>query len=227
MAFDASWFDELRGLSEEECRLTMMRGIAGYVPHVGELCRDGYLSSRFVEDTERFVATMQTTPYKFAQFFRAYERHIVDFPKGRAFRKQWNIGFTAGSDPDEDHVRIGIGFRLVSSESEYTTGVEEYLEFREQVRRRPADFDEITRSLGNYCEIDGRPPLDAAGVPEAVGPISRVVIEDQPGLDCWRFFGKRLMVKDAGDKAIISSQERLRDVVSEVCGRIQRAGFGM
>jgi len=35
------------------------------------------------------------------------------------------------------------------------------------------------------------------------------------------------MVKDAGDNAIISSQERLRDVVSDVCGRIQRAGFGM
>jgi len=91
LSFDASWIEELRDLSEEKCRLTKMRGIDGYVPHVGELCRDGYLSSRFVDDTERFVAMMQATPYKFAPFFRGYERHIVDFPKGRAFRKQWNM----------------------------------------------------------------------------------------------------------------------------------------
>jgi len=227
MSFDASWFDELRGLSEEKLRLTCIRGIDGFVPHVGELCQYGYLSSRFVEETEKFVSMMKTTPYKFAPFFRAYEQHIVDFPKGRAFRKQWNIGFSAGDDPGEDCVRIGIGFRLSPSDSEYTTGIEEYLEFREQARLRPAVFDELFRGLGNYCEIDGTLPLANSESTTAGGAMSKILIEDQPELECWRFFGKRLMVRDTSDQAVTSSHERLRDVVVDVCGRIQHAGFGM
>ena len=39
MPFDANWFDELRGLSEAKLQETRVRGIDGYVPHVGELCR--------------------------------------------------------------------------------------------------------------------------------------------------------------------------------------------
>ena len=227
MSFDAAWFDELRGLSEEKLQVTRERGIGAFVPHVGELCRDGYLTTRFVQETENFVSLMSKTPYRMDTFFRAYERHLVNFPKGRAFRKQWNIAFTAGETREEDNVRVGIGFRLCQRESEYVTGIEEYLEFREKVRLRPAAFDGVFRKLDNYYEIDGEAQsgLSSAGTPD--GDLSRIVIADQPSLDCWRFYGKRLLVCKPEDLAVICSPERLRDAAVDVFGQIQSAGFGM
>jgi hypothetical protein len=225
MPFDAGWFDELRGLSEEQLRETRELGIDGYVPHVGELCRDGHLSGRFLEETLAFVRIMSRTRYRFDTFFRAYERHVVDFPKGRAFRRQWNIAFTAGDRPDEDYVRIGIGFRL--SAHEEAPGIEEYLEFREQVSRRQAAFDQTLQVLGNYYEFGSIEPPGPFISESAAGALSLIIIADQPPLNGWRFFGRRLWVHDPQDQAVIGSHERLRDAVIDSCDRIQRAGFGM
>lgn len=227
MSFDAAWFDELRGLSEENIQVTRERGIDAYVPHVGELCLDGYLSVKFVEETEDFVRLMGKTSFRFDVPFRAYQRHIVNFPKGRAFRKQWNIAFTAGEIPEEDYVRIGIGFRLSQRESEYMTGIEEYLEFREQARLRAETFDEVFRGLGGYYENDDMRPLGASGFAPSGAGLSHIVIADSPSPECWRFFGKRLTVRDAEDLSVIRSHERLRDVLVDVFERIKRAGFGM
>jgi hypothetical protein len=225
MPFDAAWFDELRGLSEGQLRETRELGIDGYVPHVGELCRDGHITGRFLEETLRFVRVMTRTRYRFDAFFRAYERHVVNFPKGRAFRKQWNIAFTAGESPDEDYVRIGIGFRL--SAHEEAPGIEEYLEFREQVRHRQAAFDQTFQALGNYYEfLDWEPPGPSIAK-SAAGALSLIILADQPPLDGWRFFGRCLWVHDPGDQAVIGSHERLRDALVDVYDRIQRAGFGM
>jgi hypothetical protein len=225
MPFDAAWFDELRGLSEDQLRETRELGIDGYVPHVGELCRDGHITSRFLEETLHFVRIMARTRYRFDTFFRAYERHVVNFPKGRAFRKQWNIAFTAGDSPDEDYVRIGIGFRL--SAHEEAPGIEEYLEFREQVRRRQAAFDQTFQVLGNFYEFLNLEPPGPFISESAAGALSLIIIADQPPLNGWRFFGRRLWVHDPQDQAVIGSHERLRDAVIDVCDRIQRAGFGM
>jgi hypothetical protein len=227
MSFDAGWFHELRGLSEEKLQVTRERGIEPLVPQVGELCRDEYLSVRFVEETEHLVRLLDQTPYRFAAPFRAYERHIANFPKGRAFRKQWNIAFTAGEVPGDDHVRIGIGFRLTEWDNDYMTGIEEYLEFREQVRLRAAAFDGLFHGLGDYCEIDDKRPSDPSAATSPGVGLSRIVIADNPWPECWRFFGRRLMVRNPKDHAVIRSHERLRDAAVDVFERIQRAGFGM
>jgi hypothetical protein len=225
MPFDAAWFDELRGLTEDKLRETRERGIGGYVPHVGELRRDRHVTSRFLEECLEFVHLMDGTPYRFDIFFRTYERHVVNYPKGSAFRKQWNIAFTAGDSSDEDYVRIGIGFRL--SAHEKASGIEEYLEFREQVRRRQAAFDQTFQALGNYYEfLDWEPPGPSISG-SAAGALSLLILTDQPPLDGWRFFGRRLWVHDPQDQAVIGSHDQLRDAVIDVCDRIQRAGFGM
>lgn len=231
MPFDAAWFDELRTVSEAKLRLVRENGIEGFAPQVGELCRDEHVSVRFVEETEHLIRLLDRTAFCFGAAFRAYERHVVAFPKGRAFRKQWNIGFTAGVRPDDDHVRIGIGFRLSDFwgdtwADDATGGIEEYLLFREQARLRSAEFDALFEGLGGYYEIDGRrSALDPAG--GAKDRLSAIVVADNPWPECWRFFGRRLMVRDADDRAIIRSHERLRDVAIDVFDRIQRAGFGM
>src|SRR5262249_46167063 len=149
--FDSAWFDELRGLSDEMLQDTRAHGIEGYCPHVGEVHRAGHISGRFLNETESFVRIMDRTRYKFGQLFRAYARHVVDFPSGRAFRQQWNIAFTAGDSPDDDYVRIGIGFRL--SEHERSNGVVEYLEFVEQARRHRIAFDRTFQDLGNFYQM--------------------------------------------------------------------------
>jgi hypothetical protein len=225
MPFDAAWFDELRGLSENQLKETREMGIDGYVPHVGELCRDGHITGHFLEETLRFVRIMNRTRYRFDTFFRAYERHVVNFPKGRAFRKQWNIAFTAGDSPHEDYVRVGIGFRL--SAHEEASGIEEYLEFREQVRRRQAAFDQTFQAFGNYYEFLNLDPPGPSISENAAAVLSLIVIADQPPLNGWRFFGRSLYVRNLQDQAVIGSHEQLRDAVIEIFDRIQNSGFGM
>ena len=155
MAFDGEWFDELRGLSQDQLQETRARGIGGLVPHVGELCRDGHISDRFLDETTNFVHIMSRTGYRFNDCFRAYPRHVVNWPPGRAFRKQWNIGCTAGDGPGGDFVRIGLGFRLSAHEN--SDGILDYLQFREQVGRQqrpltgPFRPSGITTSFGRYA----------------------------------------------------------------------------
>jgi hypothetical protein len=53
------------------------------------------------------------------------EDHIFNFPEGRAFRKQWNIAFTAGETSENDTASIELGFLLAPTENA-TDGVLEY-----------------------------------------------------------------------------------------------------
>ena len=55
MGFDRGWFDELRALSQVKIDLTRITGISRYVPHVGELLRDGHISDRFYRQTADLV----------------------------------------------------------------------------------------------------------------------------------------------------------------------------
>jgi len=86
MPFDAGWFKELRGLSEAVLAATPHEG--RFRPRVGDLCHAGHVSDRFLEETQTFVRTMAGTPYGLDDFFRAYPRHVVNFPAGSAFRMQ-------------------------------------------------------------------------------------------------------------------------------------------
>jgi hypothetical protein len=225
--FDAEWFNELRGLSQERLQQTRARGIDQdhLVPHVGDLCEDGHVSARFLNETTSFVQIMLTQGYRFNDFFRAYPRHIVNWPSGRAFRKPWNIGFTAAGGPDDDHVRIGIGFRL--SRHENDKGIEDYLLFQQDVQRRSAQFDEGYRATDSYYELWSEIPPAAWQSGEAPAGLSAIIIGDQCPLDGWRFFGRRLCVRNPGDNVIIGSHERLRDAAVEVYNAIKAAGFGM
>lgn len=225
MSFDTAWFEELRSLTEGQIRETRERGIVGYVPRVGELCRDGHVTREFLNETRDFVHMMNSTHYPFAEYFRAYPQHVVNFPNGRAFRKQWNIAFTAGDSRDEDQVRIGIGFRLSPNPTPNAeAGVMEYFEFREQVRERQADFNQTFRALGNYYEIENSERSVSGSETNA---LSDIVIADEPERDEWRFFGRRLWIRDPQNEAVVSSHERLRDTMIDIYDRIRDAGFGM
>src|SRR6266566_385027 len=208
MPFDAAWFDELRGISQHQLQLTKMRGTRGYRPHVGELCAAHYVSSRFLQETEHFVHVMDGTPYRFDTFFRAYPQHVVNFPRGRAFRKQWNIGFTAGTSTDQDYVRIGIGFRLSGHEN--ADSIPDYLEWQQNVRQRPGAFDHTFQDFGNYYELWDEETTGGWVSDSAVGDLSRIVVADQAPLEGWRFFGRRLWVHDNQHQALIGSHARLR-----------------
>jgi hypothetical protein len=224
MPFDAGWFQELRGLSQDRLQRTRARGIDQdhLVPHVGDLCEDGHISGRFLDETTSFVQIMLTQGYRFNAFFRAYPRHVANWPPGRAFRKQWNIGFTAVDGPDDDYVRSGIGFRLSPLNDK---GVDDYLSFQEDVRRRPAQFDQTFQALGGCYESYSDNPPAAWKSGEVPAGLSAIIIGDQCPLDGWRFFGKRLLVPKTGGNAIVSSHELLRDEAVEVYTRIKAAGF--
>ena len=65
--------------------------------------------------------------HKLFPCFSAYPQHVCAFPDGKAFRKQINMGFYAGGDPDDDHARIGLGLSLNQEKSQ--NGIDEYVDF--------------------------------------------------------------------------------------------------
>jgi hypothetical protein len=218
MPFDAEWFDELRGITADRLARTRDQGIARYVPNVGELHRDGHITERFLVETQRFVH-MFRTPYQFDELFRAYPQHLANWPPRRAFRKQWNIGFTAGPNHGGDYVRLGIGFRLSARPEVGEDSILDYVRFQEQVRNHRAAFDSAFEPLGNYWEF----------YPERgfATRLSDMVIADNPPLESWRFFGRCLSAGKAEDVAVIGSHELFRDAAVGVFSHIQATGFGM
>ena len=225
MSFDAAWFNELRGISINKLQETRENGISGYVPHVGELCRAGHVTGRFLDETLKFIRIMSKTRYHFATFFRGYERHILNYPRGRSFRKQWNIAFTAGDSPVEDYVRIGVGFRLSAHEAAH--GILEYLEYRDLVSLNKRVFNQTFRDLGNYYEFLNLEPPGPFTCENTDDDLSSYIIDDQPPLNGWRFFGTRLMTHNEKDNEMINSHSKLKDFIIDTFNTIQEAGFGM
>ena len=220
MGFDVTWFDELRGLTRDLLMQTRDRGIQRYVPYVGELCRDGHITEWFLEETQRFVG-MFRAPYQFDEFYRAYPQHIADWPPRRTFRKQWNIGFTAGPHYGDGYVRLGIGFRLSARPEAGEDSLMDYVLFQEQARNQRARFDSVFEPW-NYWEAD-----DAEDGRGFAARLSDRVVADNPPMESWRFFGRCLSMGNPEDAAVIGSHELLRDAAVEVFNRIQPAGFGI
>jgi hypothetical protein len=216
MGFDQAWFDELRTIDAIKIQKTRLQGIDHFVPHVGELLGDGHISYRFFQETNDLNMALNSTPYELDRFFRVYERHICNFPRGKAFRKQWNIGFHAGENSEEDGIRIGIGFRLSISEK-LNNATMEYLEYRELIKERADDFDRVFGSFGNYGEPDNI---------FRNGQLSQEIIDDSHNAEDWRFFGKYLYHNSIHDRKIIESTSLLvREIVS-VFDHIKTNGFG-
>ncbi len=216
MSFDTKWFDELRKL--DQVALGKVPDHEGFVPNVYELTTAGVLSYDFLKPTIQLVQALEKTKYKFAVHFRAYPHQITNFPRKRAFRKQWNIGFTAGEKPKDDYIRIGMGFRLgLPGESSGESGVEEYLEFKNKVKIRPHDFDSTLQIFDNYAQF---------GDLKVELPLSDMVINDAPNYNNdWRFFGKKLSFSSHQDRQIMSSLDKLVKAAVEVFDHINHSGF--
>jgi hypothetical protein len=219
------WFDDLRLLTDTQLTVTRLHGIEARVPHLGELRLDHQISDHLYSESMALVARLrQTRCARFQDFFRAWPRHVVNFPRGRAFHRQWNVGFTAGDTCAEDHVRIGVGFRWNVQDPVSAPAAHEYLDYRARVQRRPQAFDQMCTALGNYCEVYDAGLGEVDG--QAPGPLSAVVLADQPSGDGWRFFGTRLWFANSHDAAIISDHDALCRRILAVFDAMMRAGFG-
>lgn len=211
--FTHGWFDELRAL--DSATVAHVPPLPGnYRPTINQFGIAGMVSHAFVETAEHVQRILYQTPYRFEAPFRVWERHLANFPAGRAFRKQWNIAFTAGTDSDDDCARIGIGFRL--SRGQCHEGVDDYTDFVMAVGQRPQDFDITFAALGNYAEM-----------PDAlvVAPLSGQILND-PQLDLdddWRFFGKCLNRAAAG--AVLDDVDLFVQEAINVFTAISHAGF--
>lgn len=215
MGFDKDWFNHLRDMSQEIIEKAYARGIGELRPNVAELCGYRLVHTGFYMKTVELVRAFEKTKYKFSPYFRAYERHICDFPKGKAFRKQWNIGFYAGSAPSEDCVRIGLGFSLNMQIS--MEGIEEYMEFVNKVRTKPSHFDAVFNRLGGYAEPEHL---------TATKSLSSAVLADSPRYDDdWRFFGSCLRFADPDDMKVITDTTKLVHQAVDVFDQIEQSGF--
>jgi hypothetical protein len=211
--FDAKWFDELRLVLESKLSLVHPQNIR---PTVHELLGAKIVSSIFVKTTTELLRELAKTRYPFDKDFAAYERHITGFPKGRAFRKQWNIGFYAGEKRNEDCCRIGLGFKL--NQHYGPEGIDDYADWTVKVSGRPTNFNGLFLRLGPYSE------------PEILFKNSKSLAarihSDAPDLiDDWRFYGRLLSVNKPSDTTILKNPSRLAQYAAQTFEAIQTAGF--
>jgi hypothetical protein len=224
MGFDQAWFDELRQLTQPVLAAVAATPIEGYYPHVGELRVAGSVGPRFYGETQQLIHRLVHTRYAMSADFKTTsqaERHIYNFPAGRSFRMQWNIGFYAGDSPDEDHARIGLGFRINMHQNE--KGIDDFLYFANLVHGNQASFDQTFRALGPYSEPEsifaGAANLAVAMVQDARG--NRVSWADD-----WRFYGRVLKRTDPLDVSILNSVPNFSTEAIRVFDLIRNSGFG-
>lgn len=214
VGFDTTFFDELRLLTAANIAPVSPQS---YRPTVSELYQENRVSRQFLIETMDLIKTITTrnAAYRFDPDFRVYPQHITNWSRKRAFRKQLNVGFYAGDNPDEDSVRIGLGFRL--NYNEKSQGVDEYLEFLAKIQSDPIHFDNLLSGLGNYAE-----GLTPQGNPAA--PLSAQILVDSSDYnDDWRFYGKVLYCSTGA--SILASLNLFVDEIISVFDQITRAGY--
>ena len=213
MGFDNNFFDELRTLNE-----TVISPITpeAYRPSVRELHTHNRVSTKFLMTTTDFVKKLYQKSkhkYQFSFDFRVYPQHICNFSNKKSFRKQLNVGFSAGNVDIDDSVRIGLGFSINMNINQ--RGVDEYLDFLRNISRNPKKFDNTFSQLGNYAEPSNifSPTLN-----------STMVLNDTPDYnDDWRFYGKLINFKK--NRNIFSSVDTFADEVIKVFDHILTSGY--
>ncbi|MDM8555042.1 hypothetical protein QUF75_09965 [Desulfococcaceae bacterium HSG7] len=213
MSFDINFFNELSTLTPATIAPITPQA---YRASVEELYLNSRVSRDFFMTTVEFVKKLYQKSnhrYHFAIGFRVYPEHICNFSKGKAFRKQFNVGFSAGNNESEHCARIGLGFSLNRSEKQ--AGIDDYLNFLQDVRLNPKKFDYTFSQWGNYGE-----PINIFS-PTAS---STLVLNDTPNYnDDWRFYGKLLCLKD--NYAILSSVDNFVDEAIKVFNHIRNSGY--
>lgn len=204
--FNTGWFDELRKLTYSVVsRVAPPQG--AYVPELNQF--SNIVSDySFLDATYKLIFRLNKLGYRLNPLFKVYEQHICNFPKGTAFKKQINIGFTAGETSNDDFMRIGIGFRI-STDERFRRGWEDYTDFYMESQRRKILFDNLFMQLGNYSEPDlviNNSMADGIKRDLSITPPKEFE-------DTWRFFGTRLMYNNVLDRAILHSMD---DVVAKI-----------
>jgi len=216
MSFDINFFNELRALTGAV--LAPIRPDK-FRPSVPEIHRNGGVSSNFLITTCDFVRELYQRSRHREQFaieFRANQdspRHIYNYTKGRAFRKQLNVGFSAGNNEKDDCVRIGLGFSL--NQNQKLEGITDYSDFILRVTTNSTHFDTTFVALGSYGEPNHifSPRLS-----------STIVLGDTPDFnDDWRFYGKLLYFHS--NQSLISNMNSFVNEVINVFNHIRTAGF--
>jgi len=194
-----------------------VRRIEGNFPYIGEMCAYGMASVSFYENTLNLVRGLEKTKYKFSPHFRANPGHIYNFPKKTAYRKQWNIGFSAYDDEQgklQYYARIGVGFDV---RADIDNSVDDYMNFLGRVKAKQHDFDCVFKKLGSYSEpeeiFSGKPSL-ADGV-----------LSDKNWCNNWRFYGRILSCNSEDEKAILNDMDLFVKECVRVFSAIESAGF--
>jgi hypothetical protein len=137
------------------------------------------------------------------------------FPRGTAYREQWNVAFSAGEDESTWVARIGVGFYWAV---DFVEAFGDYRRYQDRVRQNPDGFDRTFAAFGSYVE-----PPELRRL-----PLSNFVINDDPqDVPDWRFFGRLLRYADADDRAFLEDVGRFVREVIRVFDWIERSGFGV
>jgi hypothetical protein len=212
-AFDAAFFDELAAL--DDAAVAAVVPAQGYRPTVSDMLRAGRLTRSFADTSFDFVAALTRRSrrrYVFDPDFRVYPFHIANFSAGRAFRRQFNVGFTAGGPYRERYARIGLGFRLARSLK--PQGADDYSDFLMKILVDRGRFDASFAALGGYAE-----PTEVFR-----GPVTaEAVLASNPDLTGdWRFFGRKLSAPEVEG---LGSIDAFADACIRVFDTIAAAGY--
>lgn len=220
--FGRAFFDDLGEITAGDIEEARERFNVPYpmyvrVKHLRDISAVG---EKFYQTTVNIFSYLMenTSPrgnrYLFDAEFKVHSPgHILDFTRYRAFQAQYNIGFTAGEDENEDRVRVGLGFRIdtTSSEDKRIDGAEQYWHyFKDVLRNKPKETKTIFKKYNIVPEAYNNDK-------EANLPDIKSIIADQIDTPhAWRFFGHHLSPSDSTDKKILGNFNRFMEHCHEV-----------
>lgn len=225
MGFDAAWFNELRKLSQNI--INQVPPSPGKIyPDMSDLQADHVLSGyfnnqQFFQELILLSSYLRSAKYKFYRYFKIptnCEKHIINFPEGRACLGQWNIGFSADGDPKDGCVRVGIGFR--TNEARVIGSHGEYQNYVNKIKINQLGFNNLFTGQLGYSE--------PASLFSSTNHAQKV-INDYPNVnrfDDWRFFGRIFYLNNPSDQAILNNTQQFSQVAVSIFSQIIRQGFG-
>jgi len=201
--FDRNFFNELRNITYEQALLAKSLSVTNptSAPRVYQLMNNDLVSMDFFDTTRQihfFLGRNRSGRgqiYRFDPDFKVDHRHIYNFTANRSFKGQFNIGFSAGENYNDDHARIGVGFRL--NDQIDSEGAEDYWNrFKTAIRQNLEVFNLLLQQY-NYIEpVNLLPNIDQ-------------ILNDEPDYNNdWRFFGVRLVCNNSSDREILHNFNR-------------------
>lgn len=212
--FKEKWFQELSSFTQAKYDMVQIPPNQRR-PYLGDIMACKYVSKQFVRPIDQLIHSLYLTPFAIAPDFRFEPSHMYDYPKGRAYRQQWNIAFTALPETSDYWARVGIGFSINLMQN--SEGGMDFTNFLNHIRTEPERFTALMSRHRNYTE-----PTQLGNSNDLVAAFENYNLRAED----WVFFGRQFNFSIPEDRVILEDVEKFVGASIGVFSDIRSSGFG-